>query len=183
MEQNLFIHRKGHNWSYEEDLLCCKKYWEYLLNNARGRNFNKMLEEIKLHFPEIEREEVESRLNKIRELAIDYRFYDGMKEITYPGRRYSFQLNRAFLQVIYEMGIEKEKETKSPGLVIDTVEFTYEYKQIENELEELLSETKRRWRGIGACHMIWSVKEDILSEKFHIIWKCPSALNPKVLFD
>lgn len=175
--------KKWHSWTYEDDLLCCKKYWEYLLNNARNRNFEKMTEEIKPFFSEVEFEDLQFKLRQIRELAIDYRFYDGMEKINYKRRSYSFQLNRAFLQVIYEMGIEKEKERKSPGLVIDTVEFTYEYKQIENELEELLSETKRRWRGIGACHMIWSVKEDILREKFNIIWKCPSALNPHVLFD
>ena len=172
-----------HKWTYEEDLLCCRKYWEYLLRTARNRNFDNMLGQIKTFFPTIEHDALKHRLTKVRELAIDYNFYDGMEDMGFHRRCDSLQLNRAFLQVMHDMGIEEEIKGKCPSLVIDTVEFTDEYKKIIPELEKLLEDTNKRWRGIGACHMIWAVKEDILREKFNILWQCPSALNPRVLFD
>ena len=66
----------------------------------------------------------------------------------------------------------------------DPVEDTPEYISIQFELEELIAEKlKNRPRGLGYCHIYWSVKKHILKEKYNIDWRSPAEMNPGTCFD
>ena len=69
------------------------------------------------------------------------------------------------------------------GLKYDPVEDTERYLKIEDEVNNLVQERMGGFRGIGSCHLFWSIKKEILKEKYGIEWKCPSELNPHVMFD
>lgn len=70
------------------------------------------------------------------------------------------------------------------SLKVDPVEYTWEweniYYKVEDELDFLLSDVPR---GMGFCFNYWSAKEDLLKTKYNIIWKSPSVMNPRVMFD
>ena len=63
----------------------------------------------------------------------------------------------------------------------DPVEMTEEYLAVIDEVDEKI-EKNREDRGFGSCYHVWSLKADYLAEK-GIVWRSPSALNPKVRFD
>ena len=63
----------------------------------------------------------------------------------------------------------------------DPVETTEEYLAVIDEVDEKI-EKNREYRGFGSCYHVWSLKADYLAEK-GIVWRSPSALNPKVRFD
>ena len=63
----------------------------------------------------------------------------------------------------------------------DPVEMTEEYLAVIDEVDEKI-EKNREYRGFGSCYHVWSLKADYLAEK-GIVWRSPSALNPKVRFD
>lgn len=69
-------------------------------------------------------------------------------------------------------------------LKVDPVEYTWEWENIiynvEDELDKLLSNA---YKGMGFCFNYWSEKEDLLKNKYNIIWKSPSRMNPNVMFD
>lgn len=70
------------------------------------------------------------------------------------------------------------------SLKVDPVEYTWEWENIfytvEDELNLLLSEVPR---GMGFCFNYWSAKEELLKKKYNIVWKSPSMMNPRVMFD
>lgn len=63
----------------------------------------------------------------------------------------------------------------------DPVEMTEEYLSVIDEVEEKI-EKNREYRGFGSCYHVWRLKADYLAER-GIVWRSPSALNPKVRFD
>lgn len=66
----------------------------------------------------------------------------------------------------------------------DPIEDTEQYKAIiddvERELEEMLKDCPK---GMGFCHHYWQLKRQLLEEKYGIIWRSPSMMNPHVRFD
>ena len=50
--------------------------------------------------------------------------------------------------------------------------------EAEKELEQQgVKET------LGHCHLLWSVQQRILKEKYGIDWKTPAEMNPEILYD
>ena len=49
------------------------------------------------------------------------------------------------------------------------------------DIEKLIDENMT-YRGMGACHQYWMLKQRFLAER-GINWKSPAALNPRVMFD
>ncbi len=73
---------------------------------------------------------------------------------------------------------------KIGGLKKDPVEYTHKWEEIYYDLEDELNdrfESVPRHRGL--CFRIWSVKREILEEKYGIDWHSPSQMNPRVRFD
>ena len=67
----------------------------------------------------------------------------------------------------------------------DPVEMTEEYLSVIDEIEEKIDKNPRanECRGrMGYCHYYWALKSGYLREK-GIIWRSPSELNRKVIFD
>ncbi len=66
----------------------------------------------------------------------------------------------------------------------DPIEDSEAYLAIKDELEqEIALRIGSEHRGMGFCHLYWSVKKEILLTKYHIKWKSPAQMNPGVLFD
>ena len=69
-------------------------------------------------------------------------------------------------------------------MIDDPVEQTPEYQKIADELEALIDEElKDVPRGLGFCHIYWSVKKRILKEKYNIDWRSPAERYPFIRFD
>ncbi len=72
-------------------------------------------------------------------------------------------------------------------MIIDEVENSEEYKQIEKELDERIR-LQLKFMGydenmMGICHIYWNLKKEILESEYGINWKSPEELNPDILFD
>lgn len=69
-------------------------------------------------------------------------------------------------------------------MIDDPVEQTPKYQKIADELEALIDEELKDCpRGLGFCHIYWSVKKRILKEKYNIDWRSPAELHPFIRFD
>jgi hypothetical protein len=68
-------------------------------------------------------------------------------------------------------------------LKVDPVQATPEWEkviyEVEKEVDEQLMDEPR---GMGFCHSYWSVKSAALARR-GIMWRSPSAMNPRVMFD
>lgn len=66
----------------------------------------------------------------------------------------------------------------------DPVEYTRKWEEIYYDLEDELNERFESVpRHMGMCFRIWSVKREILKDKYGIDWHSPSQMNPRVRFD
>ena len=67
------------------------------------------------------------------------------------------------------------------------VEKTRRYKRIEYELEAELDRIMKEEDGdigLGYCHIYWSLKKELLREKYKIwFWRSPAELNRRIRFD
>ena len=72
-------------------------------------------------------------------------------------------------------------------MIIDEVENTDEYKQIEEELDERIRLQIKAMgyneNMFGICHLYWEIKKEILELEYGIDWKSPEELNPDIIFD
>ena len=68
-------------------------------------------------------------------------------------------------------------------LKVDPVQATPEWENVIYEVEKEVDEQlKDEPRGMGFCHSYWSAKRAALARR-GIVWRSPSAMNPKVMFD
>ena len=51
------------------------------------------------------------------------------------------------------------------------------FDDVEEEIEK-----RRTLHGMGSCHEIWALKEELLAQR-GITWNSPAMLNPRVRFD
>ena len=65
----------------------------------------------------------------------------------------------------------------------DPIEDTPEFQAIKDELEEKILAKIGKNRGMGYCHLYWSVKREILEKDYKIKWRSPAIMNPHVRFD
>lgn len=69
-------------------------------------------------------------------------------------------------------------------LYYDPIEDTPEFKLVADTADKLVDEELRdHVKGMGSCHMAWSIKKRILKEKYGIEWHSISELNPLCCFD
>lgn len=69
-------------------------------------------------------------------------------------------------------------------LKVDPVEYTWEWENIFYEVDDILDTLLADVpKGMGFCFNYWSAKEELLKKKYNIIWKSPSMMNPRVMFD
>lgn len=87
------------------------------------------------------------------------------------------EMNRLICPVCGRLLLEK-----GLGIYHDPVECSPQYKKIKKELDVILKRlfpTSRR----GLCHAIWATKKTILLKWYHIRWRTPNEMNPRVYFD
>ena len=92
----------------------------------------------------------------------------------------------------------KYKTYTRGGIKYDRVELSLKYllirrkleKEIVAEIEDFIAYSesqghhiRRHGCGSGICFIYWSIKKDILKEKYNIEWHSPPELNPQVIFD
>lgn len=69
-------------------------------------------------------------------------------------------------------------------LVVDRVEYTWEWEsialEVDKRVEEMLKDVPK---GMGFCFHYWSTKEDLLKKEYGIQWHSPAVMNPRVMFD
>jgi hypothetical protein len=65
----------------------------------------------------------------------------------------------------------------------DPIENDPKYKEIFTRVEMEVEQELGNFRPIGYCHLFWSMKKQILKEKYGIDWKTPAELNPTTEYD
>ena len=65
----------------------------------------------------------------------------------------------------------------------DPIEDTAPYRRVAQRAE--VEAQRRAGKGgyMGYCHRVWGEKHRVLLEKYGIVWRSPSVMNPNVLFD
>ena len=68
---------------------------------------------------------------------------------------------------------------------VDPVEFSSFYKEVEKEVSKLVAAEfpKGREYRLGDIHLKWGRFQQILLERYHIIWKTPGEMNPHICYD
>lgn len=68
----------------------------------------------------------------------------------------------------------------------DPIEQTEEFKKLieklQPELDAIDKEIEERDIGMGACHIYWAKKKELL-RKHGVDWKSPKDMNPNIMFD
>ena len=77
---------------------------------------------------------------------------------------------------IYQRRMNRRRNLKN-----DPVEMSEEYLAVIDEIDEKIAQNRTCY-GMGSCFEIWNLKEEFLLEK-GIVWRSPSLLNPRVMFD
>lgn len=69
---------------------------------------------------------------------------------------------------------------------VDKIEQTQEFidalKKIQPALDSLSEELSNNGWALGACHIYWSKKKELLKNE-GIDWKTPAECNPHTIFD
>lgn len=77
-----------------------------------------------------------------------------------------------------------DKIEQSGHLKSDPVEWTARWEAVIDSAEEKADERLGdEPRGMGFCHSYWSALSDILAKDYGLVWRSPSLMNPRVLFD
>ena len=72
---------------------------------------------------------------------------------------------------------------------VDPIENDPAFRAIIDDAEkDILNELKKRGHPTkpehpGWCHLYWSVKQEVLKEKYGFEWKSPAEMNPEVRYD
>ncbi len=90
-------------------------------------------------------------------------------------------LSESFDKAAIQEKIAATKKNHPPHLKHDPVELTDAYLAVIDDAERYVDE-HLTYRGMGSCHMAWSLKAEFL-KKHGITWHSPSTLNPGVMFD
>lgn len=99
--------------------------------------------------------------------------------------RLTKELERAMADMFTQTELFKIMlDPKIGHLRTDPVEYTWEWEKIyydvEDELDRRLANVPRQ---MGFCFQYWSMKRELLMEKYGIDWRSPSQMNPRVMFD
>ena len=81
--------------------------------------------------------------------------------------------------VSYNEFMERHRRHLHFDPVERTPEWEDNYYEVEKECDQRLGDTPR---GMGFCFGYWSTLRQVLAER-GIMWRSPSELNPKVMFD
>ncbi len=101
-------------------------------------------------------------------------------------------LRKLYAKIYLKGVLEMECKTYTKGgFNYDAVELTLEYQRISDEMEKevgveltnYLDEHGLSKESMGICHIYWSIKKQILKEKYGIEWQSPADLNSQVIFD
>ena len=145
-------------------------FYESVYRQARERmryndlvsNLGKALRDAKVELGMITREEAAAAMNKK---------WEDDEESAFP----------------YKEGVDYYKDEES-GLNCDIKDRDPKYKDIfekaEAEVETLMDQEFPGLKGRrGYCFGFWAKKQQVLKEKYNIVWHSPGELNPDVLFD
>lgn len=99
--------------------------------------------------------------------------------------RLTKELERAMADMFTQTELFKIMlDPKIGHLRTDPVEYSWEWEKIyydvEAELDRRLANVPRQ---MGFCFQYWSMKRELLMEKYGIDWRSPSQMNPRVMFD
>ena len=95
----------SHNWTFEEDLLCCKQYLKFYYSNDLDKSLVSLIRNLSLKMPKISSGSIRMKINNIRYLMHKYGL---IKETNSLLENYSLQCQAAFYQAIKDLNEEFE---------------------------------------------------------------------------
>ena len=69
------------------------------------------------------------------------------------------------------------------GFDYDPIEDTAPFRRVERMARAEAERRAGKGGYMGYCHRIWGEIQNVLLEKYGIVWRSPAAMNPNVLFD
>ena len=92
-----------HRWTYEEDLLCCRRFFEQYVEQRSSMDLQFFAQQLHRELPEISVGSLRMKAQNIQQLCIEQGIRSSLA--AKPLTQYSQQNRRAFLQVKKEFGL------------------------------------------------------------------------------
>ena len=99
-----------HQWSYEDDYVCCRKYLEYVFEDETVHRLSEMVEALHLKLPHIAEGSIRMKLQNIKQVALDSGLEDSL-DIS-PLSQYSVQCMQAFNAATDDLADKMNKQEK-----------------------------------------------------------------------
>ena len=66
----------------------------------------------------------------------------------------------------------------------DPIEWTARWEEVIDEADrKVFRKLGDTPRGMGFCYAFWHMRAEVLSKDYHLEWKSPQVMNPRVMFD
>lgn len=66
----------------------------------------------------------------------------------------------------------------------DPIEWTARWEEVIDEADrKVFRKLADTPRGMGFCYAFWHMRAQVLSKDYHLEWKSPQVMNPRVMFD
>lgn len=103
---------KTHDWTYEEDLICCMEYLDFVFNYTGEDTLSKLAEKVQKQLPHIKIESLKMKIQNIKYIAMESGLEDRLSFS--PLSRYSKQCKRAFADATekFEAYVTKDDKPK-----------------------------------------------------------------------
>lgn len=94
-----------HSWTYDEDMYCCQKYYEYYVVNKMRTDIDEFVAMLNIDLPNIKRSSLKMKIQNIKQIALDLNLEDTLR--CGPLKNYSNQNYLAMKEVIKQNRIEE----------------------------------------------------------------------------
>ena len=103
IEERMENKRPPHRWTFEEDLLCCRRFFEQYVEQRSSMDLQFFAQQLHRELPEISVGSLRMKAQNIQQLCIEQGIRSSLA--AKPLTQYSQQNRRAFLQVKKEFGL------------------------------------------------------------------------------
>lgn len=102
-EERMGNKRPPHRWTFEEDLLCCRRFFEQYVEQRSSMDLQYFAQQLHRELPEISVGSLRMKAQNIHQLCIEHSIRSSLN--AKPLTQYSQQNRRAFVQVKKEFGL------------------------------------------------------------------------------
>jgi len=102
-----------HNWTFDEDYVCCSAYLHYIYGEKENQNVNYLIYNLTLKLPNLSKGSIRMKLQNIKQICMKYNIVGDHMDIA-PLSNYSEQCVIAFTKAFKDYVAELEKKLNKP---------------------------------------------------------------------